>query len=368
MPLELSVWRIDKGIRAIEFIPLDFESRLQNILGQDISIADPNLMIIGREVQTPFDKWIDILALNRDGNLVVLELKRDKTPRDIVAQVLDYGSWVKHLHNDEIARIFSDYQNKYQKSAKEISIDEAFCSRFGLKQMPDELNEKHELVIVASYLDPGTERIVAYLADEYDVNINAVFFRVFKDGDNEYLSRAWLREPGMAEIAPRAKTEKGTWNNEYYASFGVLQSEGRSLEEAFKYGFISGGGGPWYSNTLSFLEPGNRVWVNIPGEGYIGVAEVIDRRVPVDEFRVDNGKGKKVPICSLHLNAAKMARAKDNPETAEYLVRVKWIKTVPENKAIHEKGFFGNQNTVARPTTAKWNYTVERLKKEFGVT
>ena len=62
-----------------------------------------------------------------------------------------------------------------------------------------------------------------------------------------------------------------------------------------------------------------------------------------------------------------MLLAKDNPEKAEHLVRVEWIKTVPMESAIKEKGLFGNQNTVARPTAAKWDHTVERLKKRFGV-
>jgi hypothetical protein len=31
-------------------------------------------------------------------------------------------------------------------------------------------------------------------------------------------------------------------------------------------------------------------------------------------------------------------------------------------------GFFGNQNTVARPKSSKWRHTVERLKQRFGVT
>ena len=75
------------------------------------------------------------------------------------------------------------------------SLDEAFCARFGVKQMPEELNTSHELVIVASALDAATERIVGYLANESDVSINAVFFRVFKDGDREYLTRVWLRDP-----------------------------------------------------------------------------------------------------------------------------------------------------------------------------
>ncbi len=368
MPLELSAWRIDSKLKKMEFTPLDLESRLQEILADDISIADPNLMVIGREVVTGFDKRIDILAINPDGQLVILELKRDKTPRDITAQVLDYGSWIRTLRDEDIARIFTEYQKKYHPKKKDVSIDDAFCEQFGVKEMPDELNDSHQLVIVASYLDSSTERIVNYLSEDYDVNINAIFFRVFKDGDREYLTRAWLKEPGYTEAVETKKPPsavKGDWNGEYYVSYGVR--EHRQWEDAKKYGFICAGGGSWYSNTLSLLEPGARIWVNIPGDGYVGVGLVKDPVVPIDDFRVKNNKGKMVRILTLPLKAKNHRTVKKNPEKAEYMVRVKWIKTLPVEKAIKEKGFFGNQNSVAKPRTPKWDHTVERLKKRFGV-
>ena len=37
------------------------------------------------------------------------------------------------------------------------------------------------------------------------------------------------------------------------------------------------------------------------------------------------------------------------------------------NEAVSEVGFFGNQNTVARPKTHKWNHTIEQLKQRFGI-
>jgi len=53
----------------------------------------------------------------------------------------------------------------------------------------------------------------------------------------------------------------------------------------------------------------------------------------------------------LPVKAAGMKRAAEDPEKAECLVRVEWIKTVSADKAIKEKGFFGNQNTVGKPTS-----------------
>lgn len=370
MTIEIGIWRIDQNLTPVNYSKLDLESRLQGILCDDISIADPNLMVIGREVRTSYGKRIDILAINPDGHLVVLELKRDKTPREIVAQTLEYGSWIRDLENDQIAQIYSDYQEKYPSVVGDGSIDESFCKRFGVAEMPDELNEAHQLVIVASELDPQTERIVTYLAEEHDVNINAVFFRVFKDVDREYLTRAWFREPGTMDVveAESKRKKKGEWNGEYYGSFGHDGgNDGRDWNEAVEYGFFSAGGGSWYTKTLNLLEPGARIWANIPGTGYVGVGEVLETAVPIDDFMVEDESGRKVPIQSLPLKAAKMWRHADDPEKAEYLVRVKWLETVPVKEAIKEKGFFGNQNSVARPVAARWEHTVERLKKRFGV-
>ena len=55
----------------------------------------------------------------------------------------------------------------------------------------------------------------------------------------------------------------------------------------------------------------------------------------------------------------------DDPERCEYFVPVEWLQTVSLNDAVNEIGLFGNQNTVCKPITPKWRYTVERLKQRF---
>lgn len=55
-------------------------------------------MLIGRQEITSFGGRIDLLAIAPDGSLVLIELKRDRTPRDIVAQALDYAAWVDQLN------------------------------------------------------------------------------------------------------------------------------------------------------------------------------------------------------------------------------------------------------------------------------
>jgi len=365
MPVEVGIWKLGKKVERVELTSLPSEGRLEEILAEDISILDPNLLLIGRQVPTTFGNFVDLLAIDADGNLVVIELKRSRTPREVVAQLLDYGSWVRKLDDENIAAIFDEHLRKYCPGRDKTSLDQAFCEHFGVREMPEALNEGHELVVVASALDPSTERIVNYLADEYGVAVNAVFFRFFQDGGKKYLSRVWLIDPGEVEAKVVALRGREPWNGEFYVSFGDGQYRGWA--DARKYGFVSGGRGPWYSKTLSVLKPGDRVWVNVPGRGYVGIGRVTQEVVPANEFKVADKSGKSVLISMLPLRVPKILNTDGPKEEWEYLVGVKWVKTVSLEEAIKEKGFFGNQNTVAKPRAKKWVHTVERLKKRLGI-
>jgi hypothetical protein len=55
-------------------------------------------------------------------------------------------------------------------------------------------------------------------------------------------------------------------------------------------------------------------------------------------------------------------------ERCEYFAPIRWVGTVPLDKAVNEIGMFGNQNTVCKPKTPKWRHTVERLQTVFGIS
>ena len=76
----------------------------------------------------------------------------------------------------------------------ETELDEAFADRFG-SPLPDVVNADQQFTIVASELDPTSDRIVEFLAESYDVPINAVFFRHFSDDGRDHLARTWLLDP-----------------------------------------------------------------------------------------------------------------------------------------------------------------------------
>jgi len=360
MSVEVAIWRIDAKVEPISFSGIDYEARLQQIIADDISIVDPDLMVIGREVATSYGGRIDILAMDASGNLVVIELKRNKTPREVVSQALDYGYWVRRVTTDAIADTFIDYQRRFLRVDNPRGIDAALNERFSI--IPDELNADHRLVVVASELDPATERIVTYLQEEYGVDINVVFFQAFQDGERQYLTRAWLKEPAAmpSEVSTRA-ISKGEWNGEFYVCFG--EGPHRRWNDAKLYGFVGAGGGTRFVSPLKMLQPGARVWVNVPGRGYVGVGEVTSEAVRFDQFRV-YADGNSVPLRQVELEAPEAF----DEEHGEHFVGINWLKAVEAHEAVKERGLFGNRNTVARPLDPKWNFTVERLKSLWGIS
>jgi len=137
------------------------------------------------------------------------------------------------------------------------------------------------------------------------------------------------------------------------------------MDEARKYGLISAGGGSWYSQTLKVLSPGDRIWVKLAGTGYAGVGKVVESVQSVNDFRIQTTQGE-LPILDVLSNLVRMKDAEErDPLKMEYLVRVEWLDTVPENEAFKEVGFFGNQNTVCQSSSPKWRHTVDRLKTFF---
>lgn len=120
----------------------------------------------------------------------------------------------------------------------------------------------------------------------------------------------------------------------------------------------------WYSQTLRKLRAGDRVWVNVPQHGYVGVGIVDDSMQSVSEFTVPTEDGDRPALDVLQHAELYRANAHD-PEKAEYFVRVRWLDAVPLTQAVREVGFFGNQNTLCQPVTPNWRATVERLKVRF---
>jgi hypothetical protein len=356
MTIRHAIWTIGASPTPLPVSTLTNEQLLEDMIVARPEILSDEWMLIGRQENTGYGCRIDLLAVAPDGSLVLIELKRDRTPREVVAQAIDYASWVEKLRAEDIATIYARFRPNRR-------LEDDFRERFGQVLDEDTLNGSHQIIIVAGALDESSERIVAYLS-ERDIPINALCFQVFTNGTEQFLSRAWLLDPAQTQVNATATPigEKEPWNGEFYASFG--HGADRSWPEAQRYGFISAGGGTWYSNSLNLLNVGDRIWIKVPGRGFVGVGRVKGRRVPFAEFVVATPDGER-PASEVLTEATYHRAYAGDPEKAEYFVPVEWLQTVPLESAVKEVGMFGNQNTVCKPKTPGWRATVDRLKQRF---
>ena len=355
MPIQHSLWSLTGDAKPLVATRLESEKLLEDLIVDNPSILNPSWMIIGRQVITDFRGVIDILALQPDGSPVLIELKREKTPRDVTSQLIDYAAWVEKISSERLQQIYESFIPNGN-----LQVD--YESRFNTEWDDENLRGDTQLVLVASELDSASERIVTYLSDR-GISINVLFFQAFEDEGRLYLSRSWLVDPVVVQTAPNPRQDKGTWNGEYYANFGVDQSY--RWEDGRKYGFITASGGPWYTQTLRMLDAGDRVWVTIPKTGFVGVGVVEGEAQPVTEFTVSID-GQDLPITQAVTEGNYLADG--DGENCAWFVPVKWTHTVPEKEAVREVGFFGNQNSVAKPKSEKWEHTVRTLKSRWDVS
>ena len=188
MGTEIKIWQIsDNHIKAVEdaaLASIHLESELEDWIVESPDILGDDLLIIAKQKYVGGVGQLDLLAIRSDGQLVIVELKRDKAPRAAVAQALDYASWLDKISETDLMEIAEDYLHS--------PLDDAFVDRFG-KDMPAISPQNHRILLVGSALDAGAERIINYLAQRHSVNLNAVFFRYAKlSSGQEILARSVL--------------------------------------------------------------------------------------------------------------------------------------------------------------------------------
>ena len=98
------------------------ERQLEDMIVSEPEILSDDWMLIGRQIHTGTG-LIDLLAIADDASLVLIELKRDKTPREVIAQTLDYALWLANLKPEEVVEI-------YQSKNANASLSDDFRTRF----------------------------------------------------------------------------------------------------------------------------------------------------------------------------------------------------------------------------------------------
>ena len=154
--------------------------------------------------------------------------------------------------------------------------------------------------------------------------------------DNMSAAQNWATSISqtVANVSSQPNPVASQWNGQdwYFALGG---SDTRNWEDARKYGFVSAGGGDWWSRTVRTLPVGARLFVYIPKIGYVGVGTTTGPAVSY----LESDLLKQKPLLGKYTH--------ENGEP-EYIVPVNWIKTVPPEDAICGNGVFASQFSTCK--------------------
>ncbi len=343
-----SLYKIQDGqLHKARPTTLSQERFIEDWVAENPNLLGLDAIIIGRQVVTGQSNYIDLLGLDQNGGLIVIELKKNRTAREIVAQVLDYASWARTLSTPQVYEIAENFLSK--------RLATVFQEHFG-ERIPERLNGSHSLLIVAGELDPASRRIVEYLSEEHGVSINTAFFNVFESDGQEWLTTDFLLD--QDEVVERSeKRVRPPWTGYYFVNCGL--DAHRSWEDYKRYGFVAAGGGSFYSKRLDQLSIGDKIFAYDKGNGYIGYGTVTSEKTPACLFETQNGL-----LLDQQLEAKGFDHDSNDPDLAEYVVGVNWHKTFEPGQAKRFKGAFANQNVVCK---LRDQATVDFLVQEFGL-
>jgi hypothetical protein len=129
------MYQIDKDQNRIsaltpcKFSDLGFRERdhLQEWLAHNPTSLGEDLLIIQKEFDGFDDtrERLDLLALDKDGNVMVIENKLDDSGRDVVWQAIKYASYCSSLSKRQVIEIYQKYLDKYHDGQ---DAEESLCA------------------------------------------------------------------------------------------------------------------------------------------------------------------------------------------------------------------------------------------------
>ena len=151
---------------------------LQRLLRDQIDVLDPDLLVISEEFALWEDsrRRIDLLAVDREANLVVIELKRDESGGHMDLQALRYAAMVSAMTWTKAVEAFGAY---LEVRDREDDPEELLLQFFSWEEPNDE-EFGQDVRIVLAAPDFGKELTTAVLwMNQRDLDIRCVRLQPF---------------------------------------------------------------------------------------------------------------------------------------------------------------------------------------------
>lgn len=213
MTEELRLWSVRDSGKAEALSPLQqmpTELVFEDLLVQNPDMLGADLKLVGRQTPTQ-NGWLDLLAVDRDGRLVVYELKRSTLTREAVTQVLDYASSLDAMNAGDLAKHIADCSGNDGIQGID-EFQQWYEDNFGGNDLSCLLPPR--MVLIGMSVDPVAERMARFIS-RGPVDLSVVTFHGFTRGNERLLARQLEIKPatgkrerhgGYATVAERRKS------------------------------------------------------------------------------------------------------------------------------------------------------------------
>jgi hypothetical protein len=187
-----------------EFTELDILERqnLQEWAIETPQILGEKLLIVTSEYSKFADlrERLDIMAIDSEGKLVVVELKRDKADQTTDLQAIKYASYCATLTAEEIQKDYRDFWNGRKEGVlSPEEVGEKFVEFLDQHVTDDvpymddgwanfELDDTPRILLVAGSFGPEITSPVMWLIEEYDMDITCTRIKAYKHRDRVVLN------------------------------------------------------------------------------------------------------------------------------------------------------------------------------------
>lgn len=186
-------------------------SNMEKWIAADPSVlTGEDLMVITTEFGG-FDKTserLDVLAMDTDGQLVVVELKRDDSGKNVDLQALKYAAYCSTMTLEEVARVHADYVGG-QLTTEQA---EASIRKFVTNEEFTEIGDTPRIMLVAREYRNEVTASVKWLRDKHGIDITCIKWDVYQTPDGRVMvdTSTLIPQPETREFEMRVQNKEKT--------------------------------------------------------------------------------------------------------------------------------------------------------------
>ena len=195
---------------------------IEEWLRKNPEIMGEELLIIGHEYDDfENNERIDLLAIDKEGNLVVIEVKRDNSGISVDFQALKYVSYMSRRTLKKIIEIYSKYIDDNSLQLDPIQEIMEFLNVDDESLLNDMINNTQRIIIIGKEFDKRVLSVCAWLY-ENGINVKCISIKPYKYNEEIFID--------TNQIIPPEKIEEYYINKKSRTSNQEIKSDNKVIK------------------------------------------------------------------------------------------------------------------------------------------